>query len=330
MRHSTPLKNGILSNQVVLMPIIAAGTMGYKGTNATRAVHMALDAGVQHIHTAYDYFNLKPIADALKQTPRSQVFVSSMTSPCIHPVAPPMRNVTQPEACYDITYSEAETVLRQLDLDYLDLLMLHGPSEPFSHDGPCSPLACQQNRAQWFAYQRLLAEKKVRAIGVSNFCQSCIRCLVEEPLAGPPGSFRAKMANFWRSTNLSQLLPAVNQIQVHVGQGSADPGPGLISFCRGKGIVVQAYEPLAGGALVKDEFCASIGRKYGKSAAQVALRWVIERVPALAVRAGSAQHTLEDLAILNFSLGRDDLLRLDVRRSPLGESGGRPCWGCTQ
>ena len=66
----------------------------------------------------------QPIGAALATHPRDTVFVSSMTSPCIHPAAPPKRNVTDPEACYNLTLSEADSVLSALKLDTLDLLML--------------------------------------------------------------------------------------------------------------------------------------------------------------------------------------------------------------
>jgi len=127
------------------------------------------------------------------------------------------------------------------------------------------------------------------------------------------------------------VVPAVNQIQVHVGQGSADPGPGLLSFCAQRGIVVQSYEPLAGGALATDDFLADIGSKYNKSAAQVALRWVLQRAPSLAVRTGSQEHLQQDLDIFGgFELSSADLASLDARTTPAGEAGGRCSWGCTE
>ena len=190
------------------MPALAAGTAGYQGANATAAVQRALKAGFTHLHTAFDYFNLVPLGLGLRGVPRSSYFLSSMTSPCIHPAAPPKRNVTDPQGCHDLTITEVQSVLDELKLPTLDLLMLHGPSEAFGHIGGCSPLACALARAQWSAYETLLTSGKVRAIGVSNFCQSCLACL-----------------------NGSKFAPAVNQIQVHVGQGSADPGPSLLSYC---------------------------------------------------------------------------------------------------
>ena len=301
---TVPLLQGVLPGAKVMMPVIAAGTGGYKGSNATDAVRRAFTMGFNHVHTAFDYFNLKEIGVALKEVPRAQYFLSGMTSPCSHPAAPPQRNVTDPKACRNLTMHEARSVMNDLGVDSLDLLMLHGPSEGFGHVGPCSKLACELNRAQWSAYKALLQQGSVRAIGVSNFCASCLACLDD--------------------------VPAVNQIQVHVGQGSADPGPGLLSYCASRGVVVQAYEPLAGGELVTDPACHSIGAAHQKTAAQVALRWVLQRAPSLAVRAGSSAHLAQDLALFDFTLNSSELARLDAQKGPSGEAGGRCSWGCTE
>ena len=301
------LTNGVLPGALIDMPILAAGTAGYKGSNATAAVERAITAGFTHLHTAFDYFNLVDIGKALQKTPRNHVFVSSMTSPCQHG-APPQRNVTDLAACHNLTINEGKAVIKSLGLEYLDLLMLHGPSEPFGHSGGCSALACQLNAVQWHAYLELLRSGLVKSIGVSNFCQSCLACL------GSSGAVDT---------------PAVNQIQVHVGQGSADPGGGLLSYNAKRGIVVQSYEPLAGGDLAKDADCARIGRVHNRTAAQVALRWVLDRVPSLAVRAGTTAHLLSDLDALDFTLSATDLALLDQKSGPPGEAGGRCSWGCT-
>ena len=141
------LTSGVKPGVAVDMPVLAAGTAGYKGAEATNAVAAALAAGFTHVHTAFDYYNLPEVGAALANKSRSDLFISGMTSPCSHPAAPPKRNVTDPAACYNLTLAEADGVLQSLKLDKLDLLMLHGPSEPFGHVGKCSPLACAARRA---------------------------------------------------------------------------------------------------------------------------------------------------------------------------------------
>ena len=300
-------------NNGVSMPVMAAGTAGYRGGNATAAVLRALALGVTHVHTAYDYYNLAAVGAALATVPRRSLFVSSMVSPCIHQASPPLRNVTDPAQCTDLTLREARSAAAALGVGALDLLMLHGPSEPFGHVGGCGELACELNRAQWRALGSLLRAGAVRSIGVSNFCVSCLECLLADPLDAAPA-----------------VAPAVNQVQLHVGM-HADPG-GLISYCANRSIVVQAYEPLAGGEVAADALCARVGaaRSPPRSAAQVGLRWVLQRAPSLVVRSGSEPHLREDTDVWGWRLGADELRQLDEATRPKGEGGGRACWGCTE
>ena len=149
--------------------------------------------------------------------PRGSVFVTGMTSPCVHTAAPPQRNVSDPQLCYDLTLRELDATLELLGVESLDLALVHGPSEPFGYQGGCPESINAINRAQWKAYTYFLSQNKTRAIGVSNYCQSCLEGL----------SFHNLPA------------PAVNQIQWHVGMG-ADPGS-LPSYCASNGIIVQAY-----------------------------------------------------------------------------------------
>ena len=132
------------------------------------------------------------------------------------------------------------------------MLLLHGPSEPFGYEGGCNAQVCELNRAQWAAYTAALASGQARAIGVSNYCQSCLKCLQEDTTArgnehndtlgsgagsehnntlgvtsGAGGALNTRAA----------VAPAVNQIQHHVGMG---PDPeSLLSYCDEQGIVVQ-------------------------------------------------------------------------------------------
>jgi diketogulonate reductase-like aldo/keto reductase len=168
--------------------------------------------------------------------------------------------VTDPEACYKLTVAEFEINLKNLGVEYVDLMLLHGPSEPFGNLDGCSALACELNSAQWRAYTDMYKQGKAKAIGVSNYCPSCFECLK------------------------GGVVPAVNQIQLHVGTG-ADP-EGLLSYCDSKGIVVQAYAPLAAGKVASDSLCAKVGKAHSKSAAQVGLRWIVQNKlhPTLVVK----------------------------------------------
>ena len=135
------LVNGVAPESVVLMPVMAGGTGGLKGLDGTEQVLRNFAAGLTHVHTAFDYYNLPDIGRAIAQYPRANIFISAMTSPCFH-ASPPVRNVTDTQACYNLTLSEIDSVLHDLGVTYVDLIMLHGPSEAFGHEGPCSDFSC--------------------------------------------------------------------------------------------------------------------------------------------------------------------------------------------
>ena len=116
----------IALNNGVSMPVLALGTGGYDNATAAQAVRTALGAGLRHVHAAFDYFNLPGVGDGLRGVDRSSIFVTAMTSPCVHPAAPPQRNVTDPKACEELTAREIGSTLRQLGLSQVDLLLLHG------------------------------------------------------------------------------------------------------------------------------------------------------------------------------------------------------------
>lgn len=292
---------GAHPDESIQMPTMALGTAGYNDTVVEQAVLDAYANGFRAVHTAFDYFNAPGVARALQRLDRNGIFVIAMTSPCMHSASPPRRNVTDPQACEALTAREINATLKALGVEYVDLLLLHGPSEPFNFTGRCSARVNSLNQAQWAAYREALATGRAKSIGVSNFCQSCLAGL--------------------------SPLPAVNQLQWHVGMGT-DP-EGLVSWCESRGIVVQAYSPLAAGAIVRDPLCASIGRKAGHSGAEVGLRWVVQhKNTAVVVKSKNPVNMRDDLSVFTWHLSEVDVASLDQATEPKGQQDGRPSWGC--
>ncbi|KAL1512275.1 hypothetical protein AB1Y20_005537 [Prymnesium parvum] len=298
----------------VRMPVVALGTGGFDNASAASAVQLALAAGLTHVHTAFDYFNLPGVSRGLLASglARPSYFLTGMTSPCVHPAAPPTRNITDPSLCLATTAAEARDALRLLGAHHFDLLLLHGPNARFGSTEPCGRAACALNAAQWRAYVSLLHAGVARAIGVSNYCASCLECL-----------------RTYQSSPV--VMPAVNQIQLHVGSG-ADP-EGLLSYCREHGIVVQAYSPLASGGVVRDALCRSIGAKHNRTSAQVGIRWIFQNEAlagnaSIVVKASSSKYIQQDLAFSDWALDDADMKALNAADSPKGQQGGRPSWGC--
>jgi diketogulonate reductase-like aldo/keto reductase len=283
---SVTLNNGIK------MPIVALGTWQYDDTQAEAAIKLALPLGFTHIDTAESYKNQKGVGKAIAGVDRSSYFLTTKTLPC---------SQATEGACYNQTMSDFEGDLADLQVDYVDLILLHGASH--RGQGTCDAAACEKDRGQWKAYQDMYKKGKAKAIGVSNYCISCFECLL-----GQPGI---------------DVVPAVNQVQYHVGMGD-DPHT-LLSYCAKKGIVIQAYSPLGNGKLISDAALSDIGKPMGKSAAQVALKWIVDKGLPLATKADKAEYLKEDIDLFSWNLTSTDTAKLSAMTTPAG----LPSWACT-
>ena len=163
----------------------------------------------------------------------------------------------------------ADDSLRRLRLDYVDLYLLHWPN-------PAVPLAETMG-----ALDEVAAQGKARAIGVSNFSVSLMR----------------------EAAALSAAPITCNQVEYHVLR----PQPALVEHARAAGVAIAAYSPLAKGRLADHPVLTRIGAKYGKSASQVALRWLLQQDGVAAIPKATREPNLRaNLEIFDFSLDAGD------------------------
>jgi hypothetical protein len=133
----------------------------------------------------------------------------------------------------------------------------------------------------WKALKQLQAEGKVKAIGVANFNQAQI----EELIAA------------------TGVTPAVNQIELHPWHQSSD----LVAYCQGKGIVVQAYSPLTRAKMFKDAKLAALAKRYGKSPAQVLIRWSLQRGLVPLPKSANPERITENASVFDFEISKEDM-----------------------
>jgi diketogulonate reductase-like aldo/keto reductase len=158
-----------------------------------------------------------------------------------------------------------------LGLDLLDLLLIHWPAP-----------AIDRYVDTWRAFEKLYAEGRVRAIGVSNFQPAHLQRLLDE----------------------TSVVPALNQIELH----PLLPQSELRAFHAEHGILTEAWAPLAqGGDVLKDPVIARIADRHGKSPAQVILRWHIELGNVVIPKSVTPSRIRENLDVFDFSLSADDL-----------------------
>lgn len=159
--------------------------------------------------------------------------------------------------------------LDRLGLDYVDLYLIHWPAEGWQE--------------AWVAMQELYAQGRMRAIGVSNFERNHLTELLEQ----------------------TDVLPAVDQVE----SSPTFPNQDLIDFCHGKDIAVEAWSPLGGtgGNLLTDQRLLDIGEKYGKSSAQVVLRWDLQRGVIPLPKSVHSTRIMQNIHVFDFELDESEM-----------------------
>ena len=181
---------------------------------------------------------------------------------------------------YEGAISHFNESLKNLDTDYIDLYLIHAPW-PWSAVGTdCT----DGNIAAWRAMIELYNEGKVRAIGVSNFHKSDI-----EPLILATG-----------------FVPAVNQIRFFIGNTQ----DAIYDYCRERGILIEAYSPLATGAIVENGELSKIAEKYGVSVARLCIRYCIEK-GTLPLPKSVNKGRIEENLLVDFEISKEDMGYLD-------------------
>eukprot|EP01065_Artemidia_motanka_P032125 TRINITY_DN39175_c0_g1_i1.p1 TRINITY_DN39175_c0_g1~~TRINITY_DN39175_c0_g1_i1.p1 ORF type:complete len:330 (+),score=142.85 TRINITY_DN39175_c0_g1_i1:69-1058(+) len=282
------------------MPLVGIGSWQYNSSEAYAATLSAFQLSAQpyrHVDCAYDYFNQDGVGKALKETglKREEFFVTSKVEGGLSP---------------EKTESEAMSDLKDLGLDYVDLLLVHFP---------CSVPALNGSKAirqaQWAAMEKLYNAGKARAIGVSHFCERHMNDVLET----------------------ATVKPMVDQVQYHVGMGSAGVNATDITFkyARDHGVVFQSFSPLCGPCcmgqpasctlnkeLLTGALVTGIGAKYNKTGAQVSLKWQVQQGIPVIPKSSNPAHQAQNIGLFDFELSAEDMATLSAATSPPVAGGG--------
>lgn len=180
---------------------------------------------------------------------------------------------------YRETMDAFDASLNQLQTDYVDMFMFHWPVARGFED-----TYRERNIETWRAMMALKAAGRVRYIGVCNFLERHLLQLME-----------------------SGETPAANQLELHPGFQQR----GLVRFCRERGIAIEAWSPMGRGILRTPAFDA-MGTRYGKSTAQLALRWSLQKGFIPLSRSSDAKHIAQNLDVLDFEISVEDMQKLDA------------------
>jgi diketogulonate reductase-like aldo/keto reductase len=247
----------------VEIPQLGFGVFQVPPEDTQQTVEEALAAGYRHIDTAGAYRNEAGVGAALAAAglPREEVFVTT--------------KLWNSEQGYDSTLAAFEKSLERLDVDYVDLYLIHWPV-------PSQDRYVETWQAIIEGQQAGLA----RAIGVSNFQPAHLRRIIDE----------------------TGVTPAVNQIELHPYFQQA----GLRREHADRGIVTEAWSPLAQGEVLDDPVIGEIAQAHGKTPAQVVLRWHIELGNVVFPKSVTVERLKENIEIFDFTLSAAEMEQLEA------------------
>ena len=266
------MSDDIVTVRGVEVPAVGLGTWRLRGDDCRRAVETALELGYRHVDTAQAYGNERRVGAAIESSAVDREDLFLTTK---------LDGGSRENGAVQRSVRES---LDRLDTDYLDMLLIHWPNDkpPFSPvrlpGGP--PLA-----ETLTAMNELVDEGLVRHVGVSNFD---VRRLDE-------------------ARRLSEAPIVTNQVQFHPYWDQRD----LLSYCRRNDVLLTAYSPLCHGGVLDDDVLRELGRRYGKTAAQVAIRWAIQHEGVVAIpKATSRDHLAANVDVFDFELTEAEMERI--------------------
>ncbi len=262
----------ITLNNGVEMPALGLGVFQTPPAETRDAVRAALDIGYRHIDTAAAYGNERQVGDAVHRSAldRSEVFLET--------------KIWISDYGYEETLHGFEKSSRKLGVDQIDLLILH----------QALPSAFDRTLEAYRALETLLADGKVRAIGVSNFMVEHLITLLD------------------RTT----VVPAVNQIEVHPYFAQQK----VQDFGTEHAILTQAWSPIGGitfyrdgshGSTLDDPVIGAIARTHGKTPAQVMLRWGLQHGRSVIPKSTKPSRIAENINVFDFELSAEEMTAID-------------------
>ncbi|MGE0908518.1 aldo/keto reductase [Bacillus atrophaeus] len=256
------LKDTVKLHNGVEMPRFGLGVFKVEnGSEAMESVKAAIKNGYRSIDTAAIYKNEEGVGAGIKESgvARDELFITS--------------KVWNEDQGYETTLAAFEKSLERLELDYLDLYLIHWPGKDKYKD-------------TWRALEKLYKDGKVRAIGVSNFQVHHLEELLKD----------------------AEIKPMVNQVEFHPCLTQVE----LREYCKKQGIQVEAWSPLMQGQLLDNEVLKQIAEKHNKSVAQVILRWDLQQDVITIPKSIKEHRIIENADIFDFELSQEDIEKINA------------------
>lgn len=248
------------------IPKVGLGTWLIDNDKVEEVVECALEAGYHHIDTAQAYGNEEGVGKAIHKSNIARQDLF-ITS-----------KIAAEAKTYQEAYDSINETLNKMGLDYLDLMIIHSPQpwQEFRDDNRYF----KENKEVWKALETAYQEGKVKAIGVSNFLKDDLENILTS----------------------CQIKPMVNQILTHISNTKTE----LIKFCKENDILVEAYSPIAHGAILKNENIIAMANKYNVSVARLCIRYIIQLGLVALPKASSKEHLIDNLKV-DFEISEEDM-----------------------
>ena len=248
-------------NNGIEMPILGFGVYQIEDqVLCEQCVYDAIEAGYRSIDTAAAYGNEEAVGRAIKRSgvPREDLFITT--------------KLWISDAGYDKAKKAFEASMKRLQLDYLDLYLIHQPFNDYY--------------GAWRAKEELYKEGSIRSIGVSNFMPDRLVDLILH----------------------NEITPAVNQVETNPFYQQIEAE----AFMQEKGVQIESWAPFAEGKnnMFQNETLAAIASKYGKSIAQVVLRWLIQRNIVVIPKSIRKERIIENFNVFDFELTKEDMKKI--------------------
>lgn len=268
----------ILGNNIAI-PCIGYGTWQTPdGETAVNAILESFKAGYRHIDTAAAYGNEQSVGAAVAKSgiKREDLFITS--------------KLWNSSRGYDKTLKAFDESIKNLQLEYMDLYLIHWPAAKGSE-------WAKTNIDTWRAFEKLYYEGRIKSIGVSNFLKHHLEPLMQE----------------------AKVAPMINQIEFHPGQMQNE----TFEFCKQHKIVVEAWSPLGQGKMLENAALKEIAEKYGKTTAQVCIKWCLQNQVLPLPKSVTPLRIAENIDVFDFIISNADMATINAMHY-FGGSGLHP------